>query len=79
MATIKDLEKYIDYEFSSGCYIRTKEAPNTPLVTVEYSPSRKKILQCYGKNDSTPNDNILEFVNKKWLPFANRQLKKLAA
>lgn len=53
-------------------FIRTKEAPNTPLVTVEYSPSRKKILQCYGKNDSTPNDNILEFVNKKWLPFANR-------
>lgn len=46
---------------------------------MEYSPSRKKILQCYGKNDSTPNDNILEFVNKKWLPFANRQLKKLAA
>lgn len=42
-------------------FIRTKEAPNTPLVTVEYSPSRKKILQCYGKND-----NILEFVNKKW-------------
>ena len=60
-------------------FIRTKEAPNTPLVTVEYSPSRKKILQCYGKNDSTPNDTILEFVNKKWLPFANRQLKKLAA
>ena len=60
-------------------FIRTKEAPNTPLVTVEYSPSRKKILQCYGKNDSTPNDNILEFVNKKWLPFANRQLKKIAA
>lgn len=60
-------------------FIRTKEAPNTPLVTVEYSPSRKKILQCYGKKDSTPNDNILEFVNKKWLPFANRQLKKIAA
>lgn len=60
-------------------FIRTKEAPNTPLVTVEYSPSRKKILQCYGKKDSTPNDTILEFVNKKWLPFANRQLKKLAA
>lgn len=58
-------------------FIRTKEAPNTPLVTVEYSPSRKKILQCYGKKDSTPNDTILEFVNKKWLPFANRQLKNL--
>ena len=60
-------------------FIRTKEHPDIPLVTVEYSPSRKKILQCYGKKDSTPNDNILEFVNKKWLPFANRQIKKLAA
>lgn len=60
-------------------FIRAKEAPNTPLVTVEYSPSRKKILQCYGNKDSTPNDTILEFVNKKWLPFANRQIKKLAA
>ena len=60
-------------------FIRTKDSPNTPLVTVEYSPSRKKILQCYGKNDCTPNDNILEKKKKKWLPFANRQLKKLAA
>ena len=24
-------------------------------------------------------EGILEFVNKKWLPFANRQIKKLAA
>ena len=60
-------------------FIRTKEHPDIPLVTLEYSPSRKKILQCYGKNDSTPSDKILEFVNKKWLPFANKQLKKLAA
>lgn len=60
-------------------FIRTKEAPNTPLVTVEYSPSRKKILQCYGKKDQKPNDSILNSVNKKWLPFANRQIKKLAA
>ena len=60
-------------------FIRTKEHPDVPLVTVEYSPSQKRVLQCYGKKDSTPNDNILEFVNKKWLPFANRQIKKLAA
>ncbi len=60
-------------------FIRTKEHPDVPLVTVEYSPSQKRILQCYGKKDNKPNESILNFVNKKWLPFANRQIKKLAA
>lgn len=60
-------------------FIRTKEHPDVPLVTVEYSPSQKCVLQCYGKGNKTPDGNVLEFVNKKWLPFANRQLKKLAA
>lgn len=60
-------------------FIRTKEHPDIPLVTVEYSPSQKRVLQCYGKKDNKPNDNILNFVNKKWLPFANRQIKKLTA
>lgn len=60
-------------------FIRTKEHPDVPLVTVEYSPARKCILQCYGKGNKTPDGNVLEFINKKWLPFANRQIKKLAA
>lgn len=60
-------------------FIRAKEHPDIPLVTLEYSPSQKSILQCYGKKDNKPNDSILNFVNKKWLPFANRQIKKLAA
>lgn len=60
-------------------FIRAKEHPDVPLVTLEYSPSQKSILQCYGKKDNKPNDSILNFVNKKWLPFANRQIKKLAA
>ncbi len=59
-------------------FIRTKEHPDVPLVTVEYSPSQKCVLQCYGKGNKTPDGNVLEFVNKKWLPFANRQIKKLA-
>ena len=60
-------------------FIRTKEHPDVPLVTLEYSPSQKRVLQCYGKKDNKPNDSILNFVNKRWLPFANRQIKKLAA
>ena len=60
-------------------FVRNAKEPDTPFVTVEYSLERKKILQCYGKHDHRPTDDVLEFVNKKWLPFANRQLKKLQA
>lgn len=59
-------------------FIRAKEAPETPLVTVEYSPKRKRILQCYGDHDSNPNEEIMYYVNKVWLPYANRALKKIA-
>lgn len=60
-------------------FIRDRETPDVPFVTVEYSLSQKKVLQCYGEHDHRPNDSVLEFVNKKWLPFANRQLKKIQA
>ena len=60
-------------------FIRTKENPTTPFVTVEYSPKQKKVLQCYGYKDSRPSDEVLNFVNKKWLPYANKQIKKMAA
>ena len=60
-------------------FIRTKEQPNTPFVTVEYSPKQKRVLQCYGYHDSKPNDSVMEFVNKKWLPYANKKIKQLAA
>lgn len=60
-------------------FIRTREQPDVPLVTVEYSLKSKKVLQCYGDHDSKPNESVMEFVNKKWLPYANRKLKQLAA
>ena len=60
-------------------FIRTKEQPDTPLVTVEYSPTQKKVLQCYGDHDSKPTEEILDFVHKKWLPYANKQIKQIAA
>lgn len=60
-------------------FIRNKLAPNTPFVTLEYSLKNHKVLQCYGKHDTKPADEVLEFVNKKWLPYANRKLKKLVA
>ncbi len=60
-------------------FVRNKAQPDTPLVTVEYSPRQNKILQCYGYKDSRPNENILDFVTTKWLPYANNQIKKLLA
>ena len=60
-------------------FIRTKEQPDVPFVTIEYSPKQKRVLQCYGDHDSKPNDSVMEFVNKKWLPYANKKIKQLAA
>lgn len=60
-------------------FIRNKEQPDTPFVTVEYSLSQKKVLQCYGDTDTKPSDDVLHYVHKVWLPYANRQMKKLKA
>jgi hypothetical protein len=58
-------------------FIRNKADVETPFVTIEYSLRSKTVLQCYGYKDSKPEDSVINFVNKKWLPYANRQIKKL--
>ena len=60
-------------------FIRKKTEPTKPFVTVEYSPERKRILQCYGDKNSHPDEETTKFINKQWLPFANRKIKRLAA
>ena len=69
-------KKFVD-EKTLIFFIRDKENPKTPLVTVEYSLSAKKVLQCYGSNDKIPPQNIINYVYHEWLPFANKQLKKI--
>lgn len=59
-------------------FIRSREAPDTPFVTVEYSPERKKVLQCYAYHDTTPDKAVTHYVNDIWLPYANRTLKRIA-
>ena len=70
-----------DQKFARGetliFFIRTKANPERPFVTLEYSPSTKKILQCYGDYDSKPSDEVLSYVNNTWLPYANRKIKLL--
>lgn len=60
-------------------FVRNRLAPFTPFVTLEYSLKDHKVLQCYGDHDTKPANDVLDFVNNKWLPYANRKLKKLVA
>lgn len=59
-------------------FIRNKNNPDVPFVTIEYSIKTKSILQCYGYRDSKPEEEVLNYVNKVWLPYANRKLKRVA-
>ena len=60
-------------------FIRSAQDPQTPFVTVEYSPEKHKILQCHGNNNTAPREEVREYIYKKWLPYANRKIKKIAA
>lgn len=60
-------------------FVRLSEKPNEPFVTLEYSINQKKVLQCYADHNTTPNDTVMNYVNKIWLPYANRTLKKIVA
>lgn len=58
-------------------FVREAAEPDKPFVTVEYSPKKQQVLQCYGYDDIPPADNVKQFVNKIWLPYANQITNKL--
>lgn len=58
-------------------FVRETAEPDKPFVTVEYSPTKQEVLQCYGYNDIPPADNVKNFVNKIWLPYANETTNKI--
>ena len=60
-------------------FIRIDTDMQTPFVTVEYSPSKKAVLQCQTMNHRRPEEKVWTFVHKQWLPYANKQLQKIAA
>ncbi len=72
-------EKKMAREETLIFFVRDIAAPDVPFVTVEYSPSRKQVLQCYGYDSKKPDDSVVDFVNKVWLPYANRTVKKITA
>lgn len=59
-------------------FVRAKENPTEPFVTVEYSIKSKKVLQCYAKGNSTPDADVKSYINNLWTPYANKVLKKIA-
>ena len=59
-------------------FIRLKDEQKTPLVTVEYSIKKHKVLQCYADHDSKPCEEIENYVYKTWLPYANRKIRQIA-
>ena len=60
-------------------FVRKMEELDKPFVTIEYSLKTKKVLQCYAYKNTKPDEKVLKFVHKKWLPYANKQLQKIAA
>ncbi len=60
-------------------FVRNKATPTVPFVTLEYSLQSRKVLQCHGDNNVYPSDDVMHYVNKIWLPHANRQLRRIAA
>ena len=59
-------------------FIRKRSEPDIPFVTVEYSLTARKVLQCYGYKDSRPDETVLDYVTRVWQPYANRKIKKIA-
>ena len=60
-------------------FVRMKEQPEKPLVTLEYSLKTHRVLQCYATHNTKPGEDVLHYVNKIWLPYANKTLKQIAA
>ena len=60
-------------------FIRNRDNIDEPFVTAEFSIDKKKILQCYAANNTTPDNKVTEYINRIWLPYAKRTLKRISA
>lgn len=72
-------EQKVIREESLIFFVRKAESPDIPFVTVEYSLKTHKVLQNYGYENFLPDTPTLNFINKVWLPYANKNLKQIQA
>lgn len=65
----------------NGAYAHNVFSTGDVYARGNYSGAERKYSYfgrfCGTESNNRPNDNVLEYVNKKWLPFANRQLRKI--
>lgn len=55
-------------------FVREKETPDKPFVTVEYDIKKGRVTQCYGDHDSRPAETVINFVND-WADNVRKELK----
>ena len=58
-------------------FLRKTEDVKEPYVTIEYSPSEKKIRQIYGDHDSKPAPEVIEFA-ESWAKRISKDLRRKA-
>ena len=59
------------------CFVRKASAPDVPFVTIEYSLQKNQVVQCYGKGDTKPNGDVMQFVENVWQPRAKAIIQKM--
>ena len=57
-------------------FLRKADAPEKPFVTIEFGMQEKRILQCYGKNDSRPEQSAIDFANDWAKKIRKKMVKK---
>ena len=69
-------DQKISREQSLICFVRKIEDKETPFVTVEFSLEEKRVLQCYGHNDTKPDFEVVDFVDI-WAEKAKRKVEAI--
>ncbi len=56
-------------------FVRKKNAPRAPFVTLEYDLKKRKLLQAYGRKNTKPDECTMDFINK-WLGVMKKRCKE---
>ena len=72
-----DYDKRIIEGRSLVCFVREANALDVPFVTIEYSLLKNQVVQCYGKGDTKPNEDVMHFVDNVWQPKAKSIIQKM--
>ena len=60
-------------------FVRKATDTETPLATLEYSTKTHRVLQLHGIDNTNPEEKLQKFVYNNWLPYANKQIRRIAA